>query len=277
MAANQSTRINDNNTKQQSIAPESSNKPSKKKDPGLFSILIPILLAVSIIFGIWAYFIKTNKFGLGESVRPILKNVPVIRNVLPLSPDPEAATNLSQDELMAKYEEFRVEVKELGKKNDEQKKEIAGLQVYKDNAVKIDEQKALNLEEIKKIAAEKKQLKADKFKFANDIKNKDKKGFTDYFEKLDKDVAEQLYEKVMKENQIDAQVKNYVKTFEGMEPAKAAKVLENMGYSNMDLVANIIKIMKMQAASQIIVNMDPLFAANLEDRIAVEYPIYPSE
>jgi flagellar motility protein MotE (MotC chaperone) len=272
MAENQSTRVNDN----KNTITASPNKPSKKKGMGLFSYLFPILLAISIIFGIWAYFIKTDKFGLGESMRPTLINIPVIKNILPASPDPESPLYMSQDELIAKYKEYRAKVKELSKKIEDQKKVITDLEKYKDNQVQIDKQRAINVEETKRIGTERKQLQADKLKFANDIKNKDKKGFTDYFEKLDKDVAQQLYEKVMKENQVDAQVSNYVKTFEGMEPAKAAKVLENMGYSNMDLVANIIKVMKKQAVSQIIVNMDPLFAANLEDRIAVEYPIYPS-
>lgn len=260
------------------------NKPNSKKEnkgPGFFAFLLPILLVISIIFGIWTYFLKTNKFGLGESFRPVLKDIPIVRMVLPPNPDPEAAEYMSNDELAKKYELYKKQLKELKKQTEDQKKLIAELQKYKDNEQKmrneVSQQKANNDKEKKKIEAERKQLQKDKLKFAEDLKNGDKDKFAEYYERMDKDIAKQIYEKVLKEKQVDEEVKNYVKTFEGMEPANAAKVLEHMGLGNMDLVANIMKMMKRQSTSEIIANMDPVFAANLADRIAVEYPIYPEE
>ncbi len=253
----------------------------KKKGSGLFSFLFPILLVVSIIFGLWAYFIKANKFGLGERFRGSLKNIPVVRMVLPPNPDPESAEYMSEDQLAEKYEEFRAKVKELGKKVEEQQKTIGELQKYKDNEQKMgnetSQQKASNEQEKKKIKEERKKLEQEKLKFAQQIKQQDEKGFTEYFENMDKDIAAQIYEKIMREKQVDEEVTNFVKTFENMESANAAKVLENMGFGNIDLVANIMKLLKRQAAAEIMGNMDPVFAANLADRMAVEYPIYPEE
>lgn len=255
--------------------------PKKKKKSGLFSFLFPILLVVSIIFGLWAYFIKANKFGLGERFRGSLKNIPVVRMVLPPNPDPEAAEYMSEDQLAEKYEEFRAKVKELGKQVEEQQKTIGELQKYKDNEQKMvnetSQQKASNEQEKKKIEEERKKLEQEKLKFAEQIKQQDEKGFTEYFENMDKDIAAQIYEKIMREKQVDEEVANFVKTFENMEPANAADILENMGFGNIDLVSNIMKLMKRQAAAEIMGNMDPVFAANLADRMAVEYPIYPEE
>jgi len=253
----------------------------KNKSPGFFTFLFPILLATTIIFGVWAYFIKSNKFGLGEKYRPVLKNIPIVNIVLPPNPDPEAAEYMSADQLAQKYEELRNKNKEYLKKIEEQKKTITDLQKYKDNESTM-RTGNLNLKssleaEKKKVDNERKQLQNDKLKFALDVKNADKKGFTEYFEKTDKDIAAKVYEKVLQENKVSADVSNYVKTFELMEPASAASVLEGMGVSNLDLVANIIKQMKKQSAAEVMSNMDPVFAANLSDRIAVDYPIYPEE
>jgi len=273
---NRDTKEKDSQEKNE---PRDGNK--KKKSPGLFSFLFPILLATTIIFGVWAYFIKSNKFGLGERYRDSLKNIPVVNMVLPPNPDPEAAEYMSDEQLVQKYEEYRKNNKEYLKKIEEQKKTIADLQKYKDGEkVMISSNQTLRSfidAEKKKIDSERKQLQSEKLKFAVDVKNADKKGFTEYFEKMDKEIAAQVYEKVLKENKISDDVKNYVKTFELMEPASAAKVLESMGVSNLDLVANIIKMMKKQTAAEIMANMDSIFAANVSDRIAVDYPIYPEE
>lgn len=282
MAADQTTKENvENKEKVNQESSKSRDGNKKKKSPGLFSFLFPVLLATSIIFGVWVYFIKANKFGLGERYRENLKNIPVVRMILPPSPDPEAAEYMSDDQLVQKYEEYRKQNKEYQKKIEEQKKTIADLQKYKDNEQTMrgnnETQKAFLDNEKAKIDKERKQLQADKLKFALDVKNADKKGFAEYFEKMDKEIAKQVYEKVLKENKVSDEVKNYVKTFELMEPASAAKVLESMGVGNMDLVANITKLMKKQAAAEIMANMDPVFASNLADMMAVEYPIYPEE
>jgi len=282
MATDQTTKEKlDNKEKDSREQTKPRDGKEKKKSSGLFTFLFPILLATTIIFGVWAYFIKSNKFGLGEKYRNSLKNVPIVNMVLPPNPDPEAAEYMSDDQIVQKYEEFRIKNKEYKKQIEEQKKTISELQKYKDNekAMRSTNQTERSFveEEKKKIANERKQLQSDKLKFAIDIKNTDKKGFTEYFEKMDKDTAAKVYEKVLKENKVSADVANYVKTFELMEPASAASVLESMGVSNLDLVANIIKLMKKQSASEIMANMDPVFAANLSDRIAVEYSIYPEE
>ena len=282
MATKNTTEVNnDINENNEDGVQSKRNTKKKNKGPGFFAFLFPILLVVSIIFGVWTYFLKTNKFGLGETFRPVLKDIPLVRMVLPPNPDPESAEYMSNDELAKKYELYRKQIKELKKQTEDQKKLIAELQKYKDNEQKIKnevgQQKADNDKEKKKIEAERKQLQKDKLNFAEDLKNEDKNKFAEYFERMDKDIAKQIYEKVLKEKQVDEEVKNFVKTFEGMEPASAAKVLEHMGLGNMDLVANIMKMLKRQSASEIIANMDPVFAANLADRIAVEYPIYPEE
>lgn len=279
--AEQTTKGKNDTKEKDSQEQNKSRDGSKQKKPGLFSFLFPILLAVTIIFGIWAYFIKSNKFGLGEKYRGSLKNIPLVNMVLPPNPDPEAAEYMSDAQLAEKYEEYRKKNKEYLKKIEEQKTIIGDLQKYKDNeqSMRSGNQNLRSFleEERKRIDSERKQLQSDKLKFAVDVKNADKKGFTEYYEKMDKETAKQVYEKVLKENQASKEVKDYIKMFETMEPASAAKVLESMGVSNLDLVANIIKLMKKQTAAEIMANMDEVFAGNVADRIAVEYPIYPEE
>lgn len=253
----------------------------KEKKAGLFSILFPFLMVVAIICGIWSYFIRSNTFGLGEKFRPNLKNIPIINMVLPPNPDPEAAEYMSEQQLATKYEEYRKKSKDYKKQVDELNKKLKDVQRYKDSAEAIKAEnegiRAFLEKERKNILAERKVLQAEKLKFATAVKNKDKIAVAEYIEKMDAETVKAIYEQIARENAVSDQVKNYVKTFELMEPASAAALLESMGVSNMDLVANIMKLMKKQAVADIMSNMDPVFCGNLQDRIAVEYPIYPEE
>ncbi len=283
MAATQTGRDEENSTLQSNEnkvnLSTDNNRPRKKR--GFLAFLFPVLLAASIVFGVWGYFIKSNKFGLGEMFRDDLKNIPVLNRVLPPSPDPEAAEYMSDIQLAQKYEEFRQKVKEMTRQLEEQKKIIENLQSYKDNEQKmleeVSRQKTDNEKERERIEVESKKLEEEKLKFAEQIKSADEEGFVAFFENMDKDIAAQIYEKIQRERMVDKEVKDFVKTFDSMEPASAAQLLEHMGLANMDLVANIMKLMKKQVVAEVLANMDPVFAANLADRMAVEYPIYPEE
>lgn len=283
MATKQNPKVNDkaSDNNQPAAKTDTLSTKSGKKKPGLFSFLLPILFATTIIFGIWGYFIKANKFGLGERFRPNLKNIPVVKMILPPSPDPEAAEYFSESQLIERYEEYRAKVKELNKQVEDHKTTIADLEKYKNNEVtmrnEVSQQKAQNEEERKKIEEERKRLQEEKLKFAEKVKNADEEGFMEFFENMDPEIAKQIYEKVLREQMISEDVKNYVKTFENMEPANAAQILENMSLGNMDLAVNILKIMKKKSAAEILANMDPNVAANIADMMAVEYPIYPEE
>lgn len=279
MAATKSpSTVGSNNVKEEKQLPKNTdNEKQKKKGIGLLAFLFPILFSMLIIFGIWGYFIKTNKFNLGERLRPQLKDIPIVRMVLPPPPDPEDLDSLSWDELVAKYKSKRTEVEKLQKQIETLNKVISDLQKYKNKQEELDQQRAVLEQEKKALMAEKKRLQEDKLKFAEQVKNKDPQGFIGFFERMDKEIAQQIYEKVIREKQVNEEVKKFVNTFENMEPANAAKVLEQMGVGNIDLVANIMKLMKKQNAAEILNNMDPVFAANLADRMAVDYPIYPEE
>lgn len=75
----------------------------KKGGTGMI-VLVSILIVLLIISGIWAYLIKTNKFiGLGETLRPYLKDIPILNMLLPEIPDASNPVVLGRQELEDKY------------------------------------------------------------------------------------------------------------------------------------------------------------------------------
>ena len=72
------------------------------KSGKLVSILVAMLIIV-IWLVIFALLIKMNVGGIGSSLRPYLKNVPVVNKILPAATDEEI-----QEETGGKYKSFRL-------------------------------------------------------------------------------------------------------------------------------------------------------------------------
>ena len=97
----------------------------KKGGTGMI-VLISILLVLLIISGIWAYLIKTNKFiGLGETLRPYLKDIPVLNMLLPDPPDDSNPVVLGRQDLEDKYLVLYTENGLLKDRVDTLEKELA--------------------------------------------------------------------------------------------------------------------------------------------------------
>lgn len=203
-------------------------KPKSSKPIIIFSLLLALVIAI----GSWIYLIRTNKFfGLGELLRPKLKEIPIICNVLPPMPTGTEPDLMARDEINSKYTALLNENVELHKKMANLETRIAELDGVEEKYKIV----VKDLEEMSKQFADLKQYTDE-----TTVNEKTEK------EKLD----------------------NMVKIYESMEPANAAKILEDVGELNISMVIEICKSMKTAKFSEILQEMDTSFAAILCERMA---------
>lgn len=195
-------------------------------------LIFSIVIALGIAIGCWGYLIKTNKFfGLGEMLRPKLKDIPIICNILPPVPTGSEPDLMARDEINIKYTELLNENVELHKKNADLETKINELS---ETEVKY----KIVVKDLEKISKEFSQLKENSDKEALEEKNNVEK------------------------------INNLVKIYESMEASNAAKILQDIGELNISLVLEICEAMKTAKFSEILQAMDTDFAAILSERMA---------
>ena len=198
-------------------------------------IIFAVILALAIAIGTWVYLIRTNKFfGLGEALRPRLKDIPIVCMILPEVTDPYTNPDLmSRDEINKKYTALLEENVELQKTVSQLKGQIT------DNKELESNYKIL----LKEVERQTKQIA----------------------EYEAKSVAVSNVATVNREEEL----KKLVKIYESMEASEAAKILEEMGELNISLVVKICRNMKTATFAEIMQNMSTEFAAILSERMAV--------
>lgn len=195
-------------------------------------VIFSLIIALGIAIGCWGYLIRTNKFfGLGEMLRPKIKDIPIICNILPPIPTGEEPDLMARDEINRRYTELLNENVELHKKNTDLETRINELS-------ETESKYAIVVKDLEKISKEFSSLKASSDKVALEEKDKIEK------------------------------INNLVKIYESMEAANAAKILQDIGELNINLVLEICEAMKTAKFSEILQAMDTDFAAILSERMA---------
>ena len=226
------------------------------KSGKLVSILVAILI-IAIWLVIFALLIKMNVGGIGSMLRPYLKNVPVINQILPAATDEEVKEetgnrykNLSEavdriKELEAQLNQYTNDGNASSQTISELKAEIARLKVFEENAGRYQELKD---------------------KFDKDVVYTDNAPSIDnyktWYESIDPENAAKIYEQVVKDLQYSQQVKDWAETYSKMDAKNAAAILEEMT-GDTDLVSDILLCMTSKQRAAILAEMDPVFAAKL--------------
>ncbi|MDO5127821.1 MAG: hypothetical protein Q4D54_08750 [Eubacteriales bacterium] len=239
------------------MAKEKNNKEGSKGT----AILIIVLIVLTWL-SIMALLIKCDVGGFGSSVlRPIFKDVPIIKEILPDATDAEVAKE--NDYPYDTLEEALAAVEELDKSNASKDAEIASL---------IDKNEELTAEVARLSALESEitTFEEEKNKFYDEIvygeKAPDTDTYIEWYNQLDAEHAEEVYKEIIMAQQADAQIVELAKTYESMDGKDAAKILENMK-NDMDTVALIMNNMSSDARGKILANMDPTFAAAITKKL----------
>lgn len=221
------------------------------------AILVTIVL-VLVWLAIICLVIKLDLGGIGTTISPFVKDVPVINKILPS----DAVTETEDVESYYGYTSLSDAVDRIKLLETELAKEAAENEVNKEQ---ID---ALTAEVNRLKTFETNQVEFEKIKnqFYEEVVYSEKgpgaEEYSKYYKAMDPDTAEYLYRQVVKEENVDAQVEEYAKAYSEMKPAQAAKIFENMT-DNLSLAAKILGAMNAEDRGKILGVMDSSVAAKI--------------
>ncbi|MBO6260637.1 MAG: hypothetical protein J6N47_07405 [Lachnospiraceae bacterium] len=225
---------------------------------GLSMILVTVFI-VLIWIGIICILIKLDVGGLGSNVlRPVIGNVPVINKVLPSdgvteTDDLEAYYGYSSlADAVAQIQALELELTSAQTANgtyvqqiEELKAEVNRLKTFEDQQTEFQRIKTEFYEEVV---------------YADNGPGED--AYRKYYESMDPETAQYLYQEVVKKEAVDAEITDYAAAYAAMEPKDAAEIFNTMG-SSLDLVGKILGAMNSAQRGAILGAMDPEMAAQV--------------
>ena len=236
----------------------------EEKDGNRIINVLIILLIVIIWLAVFALLIKFDAFGLGTNImRPVLKDVPVVSKILPRASEAEQASEGNYKYKTLKSANARIG--ELEKQLESQggtseansgyisqlEAEVKKLQTYKDEYDQFQDRVSRFDHEV---------VYADN---APDLEQ-----YKAYYEQLDPENAQRIYQQVVEDLQTSARSKELAKMYSGMDPPKAAEGLEEMS-QDLDLVVDILRNMKDSQAALIMQEMSKEFRAQITKKYSM--------
>ena len=231
-----------------------------KKCNKILSAIIAILI-ILILLGIFAICVKIDVGGLGNNVlSPLIKDVPGINKILPKPSDEQLIeeNNYGYEDITQAVEQ----IKKLQAENDKLKKDYDD--IYSEAAEYIEE-----IERLKEFSE--KQLTYEKLikEFNEEIvfnKNApDISEYQKYYESIYPDNAADIYRQVIEQNYVDETINNLANTYGNMDPAAAAKAIQDM--DDLTLACKILSAMSQKKMAAIMNEMPSEFAADVTEKI----------
>ena len=242
------------------------NKKSEGKE-GIFSRILTfiiVLFIVAIWLAIFAFLIKYDVGGFGSTVlRPILKDIPGVNEILPDIPDEQAAeeNNYPYKNLPEAMERIRELEAQVAAANGSRRgdanylaqleAEVARLKTFEENQL---------------------QFQTEKHTFDKEVVFNDKapdiEEYKKYYESISPDNAAEIYRQVVEQQENEKKLVEQAEMYKSMKPEEAAKILNGMG-GDLDLVSNILLHMKTKEAGAILAKMDSNMAAKVTKKISI--------
>lgn len=253
--------------KEEKKAAKGDSEMSEEAESGGSKIVVALatIVIIAIWLGILALLIKLDVGGFGSTVlRPILKDVPYVKEILPKAQEEAGAESLDYpyktlEEAIAQIKVLEGKLEKSGQKRKDDKATIEDLRSqirklgkYKENEAKLEEDKQKFYEEV---------VFGDS---APEIEQ-----YKQYYEMIDPDNAEVLYKEVVQQQQYDERVEDFIKTYaaSSMKPKDAAAIFETMK-DNMQLVKRILENLSAEDRGDILSSMtDKEMAAKLTEML----------
>lgn len=221
-----------------------------------------VILIVLIWLAIFALLIKFDVGGLGSEVlRPVLKDIPVINRILPdVSEEQEAYENAYPFKNLGEATEYIKELEEKVDKLIEENSDYASRQ----------EEMQKEIDSLRHYEEEQEAFAELRKQFDSEVVYNDKapstKEYIKWYEAMYPNNAANIYADLLEKQMIEDNIQLYADYLAGMDAGDAADILSEMT-SDIDLVCKLLGCMKKSQVSDIISNMDRLFAARIIDRM----------
>ena len=232
------------------------NAEQDEKKGGLLTVII-VLVIIAIWIAIFALLVHLDVGGLGTSLRPMLKDIPVINKILPPVSDEELAweNDLAYKDIVEanqRIKELEILVDKLTIEGEDKDEEIAALTAQVNRLKELEKQMADFEDRVYEFDK--------KIVFAENAPSIDE--YIKWYETISPENAERIYEIVIQKEAYNATIKEKANYYEKMKASAAADVFENMT-ADLEYVCKLLYCMKVQSVSDILAQMDPLFAAKI--------------
>lgn len=248
------------------MAKKERNRTENPEKDGMGSKLLTVLIIILILF-IWlailALLIKFDVGGLGSrTLRPILKDIPVINRILPEVPEEQQAYENAYPyktlgEAIERIKELENEADKLREENDDYASRQLALQRENDNLRHYEEE----WEEFRRL----------KEQFDREVVFNEKAPSTEeyikWYESIYPETAAAIYEELMAKKRYDIAIQDKADYLSKMKADEAAAILEEMT-SDLDLVCDLLGCLKQKLVSDILSAMDPLYSARIINHMA---------
>lgn len=222
------------------------------------AVFFATLIIIALWLAIFVLIVKWDVGGFGSKVMyPVVKDVPVLNMILPEVKEKEEDPDhdyTTLDEAVGYIKQLELELaqaqEKINAKNERIEKlktRIERLSAYED---KIEEFEALKEKFDREVVFSSE---------APDISN-----YREYYESIDPENAESLYKQVVRIQQLDEELAEYVKAYSGMKPKDAAEIFDTMT-EDLSLVAKILENMDADSRGSIIGQMTPEIAARVTE------------
>jgi flagellar motility protein MotE (MotC chaperone) len=230
------------------------NAEQDEKKGGLLTVII-VLVIIAIWIAIFALLVHLDVGGLGTSLRPMLKDIPVINKILPPVSDEELAweNDLAYKDIIEanqRIKELEILVDKLTIEGEDKDEEIAALTAQVNRLKELEKQMADFEDRVYEFDK--------KIVFAENAPSIDE--YIKWYETISPENAERIYEIAIQKEAYNATIKEKANYYEKMKASAAAEVFENMT-ADLEYVCKLLYCMKVQSVSDILAQMDPLFAA----------------
>lgn len=228
-----------------------------KKVGGKVLTAIVIFLILVVWLAIFGFVIKLDIGGLGTTLRPALKNVPVLNLILPNISDEQLAWEenypySSLEGAIERIKELELLLDEATSKNETDRSKIAELQAEVDR-LSVFEENQLSFEE---------RVKEFEKNVVFNSKAPELEEYKAYYEEINPTTAEEIYRLVLESLQYDEAIEEKAKILKTMKPSQAAAVLEEMT-ADVGWAAQVLLTMKPDESAAILNKMNQLYAAKL--------------
>ena len=233
-------------------------------DAGGLSIAMVTIIIIVIWIAILALLIKLDVGGLGSTVmRPLIKDVPVLNKILPAesSLGSNVETTYEEDPYMGftSLDEAVAYIRQL-------EREMSEMQNSSGNDSARVEALEAEIERLQTFEKAQVEFQRIKDEFYNEVIYAENgpgiEQYKKYYESIDPEKAEALYQQVIMQVEKDKEMEDYVAAYSAMKPKEAAKIFEAMT-DNLALAARILENMDSDSRGKILGAMDQDVAAKI--------------
>ena len=234
----------------------------KKKSNGTLATLIVVLGIMLIWLLLLGVLLRLDVGGIGTSLRPSLKNIPILSWLLP---------PVSEDQLIWEenypYESIVDAVNRIKELEIELDTATQSNKAYLDKITQLESEVArLKVFEDNVLAFEARVKAFDKNVVFND-KAPSIEEYKKYYEEINPNTAEEIYRLVLEQLQYDQSIQEKAKIFKTMKPSQAAAIIEEMT-ADIEWTAKVLLCMKADESAAIFDKMDQLYAAKIFKKMA---------